>query len=824
MTLPLTRNAQFAAEQVNLEPQMVLKIEGVETLYGVAPVEAYIRVGDPNLNIGNDWVIGGIRSLPSDTQKALISLKDGTTASINTQLLQDRGGSSSIAQLDVALIDQNQQITELITPGAVVTDLLMKSATVFLGFQGTAWPEDFVRVFKGPITDITAGPGIILLTLSHPDQKKRQKIFTPVKTSLDGDIDGSQTTIDLLTTEGIPTPPADTSVRTFVRIDDEFIEYTGVAGNQLTGCTRGAINSGPATHDDEAEVSVVYRVQGSMIDLALKLMLSGWGGPFVEDVAVQSFVAISDSITNDQGIFFQGVDVFQEYGLTVGDLASVVDAVDGSNNFTERTITAVRTLDDGTGSYITVDGAALVTELDTPATCSFRSRYDTLGEGLRMTPDEVDVPEHLRLSDLVGAGIPNYLFYLADGVDGKTFIESELLYPAAFYAIPRKSKSSLGATLPPIAVDQIKVLDSRNVVKPSKIQIKRSISRNFYNTIVYKYDLDPTEDKFMGGVITQDADSKARIAYGNKVLTIESRGLRTSGDANLIATLSGQRLLDRYKFAAEYLEGVQIHYGVGFNMEVGDIVVFGDPTLQISDTKSGTRNFAARAFEVVNVKKNVKGTITVDLCDTGFSVRGRYGVVGPSSLLQAGSTSSSLFIQESFGRVFPDTEPDKWSPYVGQRILVHNDDWTDSEETTFQGFDPGNPYRLIVNPPLGFTPGAGHIVESPKYGESTNLSQPQNSLWKALHVFLSPQVAVDSGASGTEFDVDSADIDKFFVGTLIQVHSEDFSDDSGEVKVQSIDGNTITTDADLGFTPDNTHLIDFIGFANDRGDPYRYTQ
>lgn len=824
MTLPLSDRALLAAQQVNIEPQLVLKIEGYDPLFGVRPVQSFIRVGDPGLEIGNDWVIGGVREMDDERQKALISLS-GTTTAIGTQLAQDRGGYSSIAQFDVALIDKNELITQLVSPGAVLSDILMRQATVYLGLQGTSFPEDYVKIFRGPITDVVGGPGIVTLSICHPDKKKQQKIFQPGKTTLGVGIDELDTTITLTS---VPpeflVPPADVSLRCYVRIGDELIEYTGISGNDLTGCVRGALNTSAEPHDADADVETLFRLQGDMIELTLKLMLSGVNGNFVEEVESTNFVTISGTESNAQAIFFKGVNVFEEYGLTAGDLMSVIGADNGANNFTDRTITSVVETDDG--SYIVVDGSPLVVETDTDATCAFRSQYDTLGTGLQMKPDEVDIAEHLRLGDFVGSGIPEYDFFIKEEIDGKDFIEKELLYPAAFYVIPRKSRSSLGATLPPLPVEGIKILDSTNVVKPKDIKIKRSVSRNFYNTIVYQYDESPTEDRFFGGTVAYSADSRNRIPYGNKVMTIKSKGLRSSNNGALIASLASERLLNRYKFAAEYIEGVRVHFRAGFNVEIGDIVVFGDALLQVMDTKTASRAFVARAFEVVNMKLDIKGSVMLDLVDTGFSVRGRFGVVGPSSTVQAGSTSSSILITESYGRTFPEVEYAKWQQYVGTTVKVHHPEWTYSGETTFMGLDPGNPYRMILSPPLEFTPAAGDIVTMPDYaGTAAN-----NQIWKLLHTSLAPQVAVDSGASSTEFDVGSGDVDKFFVGCIVRVHSDDYVDDSGECRVTAIDGTTLTVEnldpdiTGLGFTPDNTHLIDYIGFASDRGDFYRYTQ
>ena len=65
---------------------------------------------------------------------------------------------------------------------------------------------------------------------------------------LNGAIDAAVTTITLASTLAFPPTGR-------IRIDTEDIDYTGVSGNQLTGCTRGANATTPASH---VNVSVVY--------------------------------------------------------------------------------------------------------------------------------------------------------------------------------------------------------------------------------------------------------------------------------------------------------------------------------------------------------------------------------------------------------------------------------------------------------------------------------------------------------------------------------------------------------------------------------------
>ena len=75
-----------------------------------------------------------------------------------------------------------------------------------------------------------------------------------LQSSLNGGINNSVTTITLLSTTGFPTSGS-------VLIDSEIIAYTGISGNDLTGCTRGSQSTTPASHSNGASV----------------VALTGWG-------------------------------------------------------------------------------------------------------------------------------------------------------------------------------------------------------------------------------------------------------------------------------------------------------------------------------------------------------------------------------------------------------------------------------------------------------------------------------------------------------------------------------------------------------------------
>lgn len=66
-------------------------------------------------------------------------------------------------------------------------------------------------------------------------------------TETNGFINDAQTTVTVATTAGFP----DTGT---IKIDDEFIDYTGRTDTVFTGCTRGARGTTPASHEDATTV------------------------------------------------------------------------------------------------------------------------------------------------------------------------------------------------------------------------------------------------------------------------------------------------------------------------------------------------------------------------------------------------------------------------------------------------------------------------------------------------------------------------------------------------------------------------------------------
>ena len=810
MAFTITQTTEDYTRRTNLFPNLVLKIQGIDTIFGAVTVKKFIKIGDTGLTIGGGWVIGGVNDV--EAQKSYISL-GGTTTVINQQLRQDEGAASSVSAVDIELIDKDGYVTNLISPGNVLEEIMGVKATLYFGFKETAWPDDYIPIFKGIIDDIVSGAGTVSMTLSHPIQKQRARMFNRVETKLNGSINDTDSTITVDSTSGIVTPVSSDILTNYIQIEDEIIRYTGITSTTFTGCARGQLGTTAVSHADYTEVQSRYLLEGNPIEIALKIMMSGGTDPYVSAIDVESFVDIGSTGSNANGIFFTNRMIQEDYNITAGDSITISGSTSNDGTYTVQSITVV--VD---GTYILVD-SALTLETDSAGVASFSSRYNTLGEGLEMLPDDVDITEFEYLSTTYGSLFPDYSLFLKDSIEnGKEFIEKEIFFPAALYSLPRKNRASVGFTNPPLSPSELKVFNSSNVMNPDKIKIRRSINRFFYNQVVYQFEEDYLEDKFKNGYIRQDADSVSRIPIKPSSLVISSKGLRNDPDTLLILDSNSRRFLDRYRYAAENIQGVKVLFRDAFNLEVGDVILFGDENLQISDVNTGTRAFIPRLFEIQNRRLDIKkGDMSLDLVDTNFLANARYGTISPSSVVGSGSTTSYIIVVEGgYGTASVSLEKEKWENYVGEKIIVHDESYSSTQEATFLGFDPGNSTKMLVSG-LSTAPNSGDVVDIPAYPDSTD--KTENAIYKALHAFMDPQVAVASGTSSTVFDVGSGDASKFFVDCVIRVHDASFSSDSGDVMVTAVSGTQITCQ-DLGFTPSSSYLVDLIGFP-DEGDPYR---
>lgn len=629
---------------------------------------------------------------------------------------------------------------------------------------------------------------------------------------------GTDTTLHVTSTAGMLLPNAAEGFRTLVRIGDEFIEYTGLTETTITGCTRAAMRlRDPKTfavhHENEAEVNSCLLLEGNAIDLALKMQMSGGDEYFLTDYPVTSLGVIGNGTEISNAIFFANVNLDDKAGLVSGDKILIQDDENPGNNFSGVVEQVVNVRE---GAYVLVDKIFPVT-LASTARVSFGSKYNVWPDGLMMGGDQIDVPLFEQIRERFASSILSYSFLIEDQIEGRQFIDQDILFTTGALSIPRKGKTSCGYNSPPLATGELKKFDSSNTTKPSGNKITRSINSNFYNNIVFKYGKTLIEDRYLSGEVFLDGDSFAKTGKIKRTLTILGKGVLPTPENKEKIKVLCQRILDRFKNGAEEIT-VKSFFGPSFNVDIGDSVLFGDTVMNLPDTKSGSRDFAPRIMEVKNKKTAIQtGENELVLVDTGYGLSdASFGVVAPSSLIGTGSTATTVKIKDSYDfSLF--RERYKWDPFINRKILIHSEDWTRQEEAVLLGFDPVDDYKMVLDHALGFVPQDGDVVDIVNYDEDAD----RFDLYKRAFVYTNPSVSVVSGASQSVFDVAGADIGKFTEGCSVCLHNEDYSLFSDVFKIQSIAGNTITLNGDLGFVPDSSCSVEMIGFP-DGGAPYLY--
>lgn len=718
MAIGLTGKASLALKQVVKTPNVVLEIEGLTTPISARVLRETVRIGEENLEINDPelsefgFYIG--EDFAFTDQKTLINL-GGTSTSIRQTLNVDKGEGSSVSSLTVELLDDGYA-TKLISPGILLTDILARKVRVYMApDENLTWPDDFILIFRGIISDVSAEPGSVSLALTAPESKKRSTIYKKADTKLNGTINNSVTTITLTSTANIfqkvlgPDNAYDSMFSSYVRIEDEIIKFDAVSGNTLTGCIRGQLGTVAASHNTGESVATFYRLTGNPMYMALKLMASGVGGYWVSGLAA-SAVQVFESTTIANAIYFQAQNIAQKYGVSIGDYITTTGSGVGGNNFTLRQITDVVLSNEG--SYVIVNGAALTSEASTTMTVSFRSQFDTLPDGLKMGGDEIDVEEHLNIYQLFLSSA-QMDFYLKEEINGREFLQEQIYLPSGCYAIPRQSKASLAYHIGPLPGERIFSFDQTNIKEPNRTQLKRSISKNFYNEVIYKYEEEALQDRFKSGYINVAADSKTQIPAGNKTLIIEARGLRDALSADNLAQQASTRRLKRYKFGAETIS-VATLFESGFEVEIGDIVLYDGSSDQLPDIKSGAKNIAPRLFEVQNKTLDLKtGDVRLELVDTNFSALTRYGLISPASTVLTGTSTTSFTVDPS--------QYAKWAELTNPSITVRNEVGSSVSSSILQSINRSG--VVIVSPALSFTPSAGMILELSHYDNANTTSE-----------------------------------------------------------------------------------------------------
>ena len=765
-------------------------------------------------------IYGGLRLLSGVS--AVISSESSLTIS---QRLEPEQGRASIQQMTFKLVDKDQVVSQaLLTNG----EILGRRLKVLAGYQNSSYPDDYLTVFRGIVTGAQFQTGSVNLTTGDLGQKRRSAIFRAKRTDLTVTIADTDFSIPLQNNEGFyalavdqsPLLPAAWRVRPYLKIEDEYMLYgygAAVGTTSMTVLERGSRGTSPNIHSVNTEVTHAVELESNAIDMALQIMLSGNGNISLPSPVAYGTV-IDPAITPAANVilFGGGVDLQRDYGIVPGDTVTIAGSIFNSGSFT---VTSIGDAFDEPNRVLYLS-SALIYENPANGTVTFKSKYDVLPAqvGLTIAPADVDILGHeeIKAQYFSGAEYDLTVFVTAQQT-GKEFIESQCYLPIGAYALTRLGRLSMGFTKPPLPGQKLVFLDETNVIDPNGISTSRGLNtRKFFNEIQYEYD--PTDDgKYQQVIRALDTDSLNEIGILS-LLPIKSAGLHGGAGAQVASRVT-RRLLGRYKKGAVEIN-LKTNFQAGSQIEAGDVVaVVDNGTLQIQDFETGARSIGSMLLEVVDRSLDLKtGQASLKLVTgLGTQLTDRYATISPSSKISAtGTTNTKLKLKASYGA----TDASKWLDYVGQEIVVHSPDWSVSATVTFTQLSVTLPDTMEVTPALPFTPLEDYQVDIISYPNTTTASDA--SLYKMLHAFVDPTLAVLAGSTTSVINLSSGDAAKCTAGQYVIVHNSDWSVASDEIKISSVGVSSITLEEVLSFTPAVGYSVDLVGFI-DGGGPYRIT-
>jgi hypothetical protein len=796
MAISLTETNKELSQKISITPQAILEIEGLETIFGAQPILEFARWDkDLEWDSGIRW--DGLTEKPE--ARSYIDLK-GSTKEIKNQILPDKGGSNSISSVNIRLVDINNEVAQLLS-FSNIEEILGKLANFYIGIGG-AHPEDSIPIFRGVVVDFYTEDGAVMVSVAHPEALKRQVLFEQFQERLTANIDSSTTTIPVSSTTDL-IESGDSTITT-IRIDDEVMRVVSVDSDIQLTVERAYEGTIADNHELDADITSIFIISGDPITLALKLMLSTEGNEFF----------LSDdkpTKVQDNKLLFDIPNIEDTTGLVEGDLIQLTGVNAGIYTVNDFGVTS-------DGSFIELV-ESVVNEVEFTDTFEYKSKYNVMPDGLGMLPFQVDVKGHEDILAFNPSLFVDYKFYLKESVDDpQELISSELYFPQGLYAIPRKARASVKQVNPPLSVDIVPTINTENITNITRIKQRRSLHKYLYNIFRYEYEEDIIENKTLRKDIIISTDSLGRIKGGRKPLKIKSKGLRDNVDTQINIQQVSQRLVDRYRFAPTYFQGVEVNFKDGFNLEVGDVIPFGGGDTKIVDLQTGLRGQREKLFECIGKRLDIfSGKIKIDLLETAFNIDARSATISLASFTGSESTTTRIQLKKSFDVGEFVDEAEKWQQFEGEKIRVRSEDYSFDEEVIFKEIDPGNRSFMILDGALSSAPLEDYIVEVPLYD---NNNADNEDKYKIRFAYFNSQVEITAVADNQTFEVDTPG--ELFEGSKIYVHSDNYDRDSfGEdTSIDDITGNTITLTNPLSFTPQIGDKVEFSKYL-DGGDPYQ---
>ncbi len=197
---------------------------------------------------------------------------------INPTVIDLKKAITKVNTTTVTVIDKDEIFS--IAMGADDSGLIGKVIEVFMGRTGTAVGgsfafADYISINKYKIRDIIRRDRFYVINAVEDINEAQVPIY---------DISGNLTSAisDTASSITFKTNTDTFASAGFVRIDDEFIEYSGKSfvdpDTTITGATRGTESSVTAAHLASAEVQFFEKLEANPIDMIQQILISNGGG------------------------------------------------------------------------------------------------------------------------------------------------------------------------------------------------------------------------------------------------------------------------------------------------------------------------------------------------------------------------------------------------------------------------------------------------------------------------------------------------------------------------------------------------------------------
>ncbi len=820
----------YLAENTSVEKQLnvVFQMEGASDEYfSLITTKKRINYGDPGLYYGE----GGLTyaGLDKDSHAREYILPDSQLQIAQT--VEPEQGRGSVSTMSFVFIDLNGEVTNFFSPGQVVDEPLgNKLVKVRVGYSETSYPEDYFTIFRGYVSSIKSTPTKVSVQLSDPNSKRRSQLFYSAATTTTADGLASDVIIPVEATGDFPQQilgpngTYDSGITTYINLNSEYCSY-GPSPSDVTDTTfkvvRGQRDTAPSDFSASDSVGAEVQITDNCMNIALKVMLSGWNGPWKTNQSINTIQTTTSGLILNAIVLPYPLDAVEDFGLTIGDYVTVSNSSAGNNG--TRILSGISSIDNLSNNVLLFETNFAAPEPGSDGVVmAFRSKYDVYPDtcGLMLTPAEVDVANIEYIRDIFLNGNEYRMNFLVNSpISGKQWIESQLFLPVGVYSITRLGKLAANLTLPPIGNANVQTLDVTNIVEPQNMNIERAINtRRYFNEIQYQYDKDDAGD-YLNTRIILDSESLTSVAI-SVVLPIPADGVKTNLDASILIDRQGKLLIQRYHNACLYLE-CNVNWEVGSIIETGDTVILNDNgTLYISNFQNGTRNLGSQLFEVIKCTKDIKaGKVSLGLLSNlQFLSNDRFGTISPSSyVVPSDSTAMNVKIQPSFGELYGPAEYRKWTDAVGGHISIHPIDYSSYYESKLVAVSNQN--VLTVAPAFPVIPSDNWVVDIAFYPTDTDPNI--DSYLKKVYSHFTPDIIVVTAISNAQFTVAASDASQFKIGNQIYYHSYDYSTISSETLISGIAGNTISVDLPFDVVPSGQGRVGLIGYL-DGGAPYRY--